>query len=154
MFDKLLPKCIDHTYHGQKLALWLYAVVVLVKILQSVSVLFDGYSIAMSADGIPLHAYTPTAAQTIVAIFSVASLYRLLLCLICVAVLLRYRSIVTSMLGLLAVEYLGRELIFHFIPLVRNGTPPGPIVNLMLFILTLVALALSLWNRVNRRAQG
>ena len=90
LLDKFLPKCIDNKYRGQKLALWLFAVVVVVKILQSVSVLSDAYSIAMYADGIPLDTYAPAAAQTVVAIFAVASLYRLLICVVCVLVLVRY----------------------------------------------------------------
>ena len=154
MLDKFLPKRIDNKYRGHKLALWLFAVVVVVKILQSVSVLSDAYSIAMYADGIPLDTYPRAAAQTVVAIFAVASLYRLLICVVCVLVLVRYRSIVTFMLALLAVEYLGREFIFHFVPLVRTGTPPGPVVNLVLFALTVVGLALSLWSRGNRKTQA
>ena len=70
MFNTLLPQRIDNSYSGQKLAIWLFAVVVFVKMLQSVFVIFVGDSIVRSADGIPLETYTPEAAQTVVAVFA------------------------------------------------------------------------------------
>jgi hypothetical protein len=54
------------------------------------------------------------------------------------------------MLALLAFDYLARQMTLHFIPLVRTGTPPGSVVNLLLFSLTIVGLALSLWHQGNR----
>jgi hypothetical protein len=74
MFDRLLPKPIDNTYSGSKIALWLFGLVVFVHILQSVVVIVNGHSIAQSADGIPLETYPAAAAQTILAIFMVSSL--------------------------------------------------------------------------------
>lgn len=41
MFDRLLPQPIDNTYRGHRLALWLLALVVSVKIVQSVLVIFE-----------------------------------------------------------------------------------------------------------------
>ena len=147
MFDKILPQRIDNTYRGHKLALWFFAVILLVKILQSLFVMFNGYSTLMSADGIPLDTYAPAAAQTIVAIWALSGLERLIISLLCVLVLVRYRSLITFMYALLAFDYLARQLILHFVPVVRTGTSPGPVVNLVLFFLTIVGLALSLRNR-------
>jgi hypothetical protein len=144
MFNKLLPQRIDNTYRGHKLALWLFALVVSVKILQSLFVIFNGYSVVRSADGIPLDTYTPTGAQTVVAMFAISGLSRLIISLLCVLALVRYRSVIPFMFVLLALDYLSRQLILHFVPLVRTGTPPGPVVNLILFSLSIVGLALSL----------
>jgi hypothetical protein len=154
MIKKLLPQCIDNTYRGHKLALWLFALVVSVKILQSLLVIFNSYSVVKSADGIPLETYTPAGAQTVVAVFALSGLSRLIISLLCVLVLVRYRSVITFMFALLALDYLARELILHFIPLVRTGSPPGPLVNLILFSLTIVGLALSLWSQGNLEAQA
>jgi len=52
MFDKLFPQPIDNTYRGYKVALWLFGLVVGVMIIQSVFVIFNGYSTIMNADGI------------------------------------------------------------------------------------------------------
>ena len=147
MLDKLFPQPIDNKYSGSKIALWLLGLIVFIHTLQSVMVLVNGYSIAQSADGIPLETYPAAAAQTILAIFMTASLRRMIISLICAVVLFRYRSAVPLMFVVLGVSYLGGQVIFQFVPLVRVGTPPGVIMNLVLFGLTVVGLALSLWRR-------
>jgi glucan phosphoethanolaminetransferase (alkaline phosphatase superfamily) len=147
MFDRLFPQPIDNRYSGSKIALWLFGLIVFVHILQSVMVIVNGHSIAQSADGLPLETYPAAAAQTIVAIFTVSSLRRLIISLICAVVLFRYRSAVPLMFVVLGLSYLGGQVIFHFIPIVRVGTPPGIVVNLIMFGLTIVGMALSLWRR-------
>ncbi len=153
MINQFLPGQIDNTYRGYKLALWFFALVVLMKALQGLIVIFDGYSVAGSADGIPLDTYAPQAAQTVVALFALSGLSRLIMCLLCVLAFLRYRSAVPLMFALLGIDYLARQLVLYFVPIVRTGTVPGPIINLALFFLTIVGLALSLWRRSNLEAQ-
>src|SRR5437773_3199187 len=150
MFDRLLPQPIDNPYRGYKVALWLFGLVVGVRITQSLLVIFNGYSTARDADGIPLDTYTPAAAQTVVALFAQGSLWRLTFCLLCVLVLVRYRSAIPLMFTLLLVNYLAGQLILQFVPVIRTGTPPGPIVNLIMFALMIVGLALSLRSRGTR----
>ena len=147
MFNQLLPQPIDNIYRGRKLALWLFMLVVSVKILQCLLVFFNGYSVIMSADGIPLNTFTPESAQTVVAVWALLGFSRLLIYLLCVLVLVRYRAAVPLMFALLILEYLGRELILRFIPLMRTGAPLGPFVNLILFALTIGGIALSLWGQ-------
>jgi hypothetical protein len=147
VFDKLLPQPNDNSYRGYKVALWLFGLVVGVKIVQSLAVIFNGYGTARDADGIPVDTYSPEAAQQIVALFAQGSLWRLTFGLLCVLVLVRYRSAVPLMFVLLLLNYLASQLIFQFVPLTRTGTPPGPYVNFGLFALTIVGLMLSLRNR-------
>ena len=147
MFDKLLPQPIDNTYSGSKIALWLFGLIVSVQILQSVMVILNGQMTAQSADGIPLETYPAAAAQTILAIFMISSLRRLIISLICAVVLFRYRSAVPLMFVVLGLSSLGGQLILQFVPIVRVGTPPGVIMNLIMFGLIIVGLALSLLGR-------
>ena len=147
MFDRLLPRPIDNTYSGSKIALWLFGLIVFVHVLQSVLVIVNGYSTAQSADGIPLETYPAAAAQTILAIFMLASLRRLIISLMCAVVLFRYRSAVPLMFVVLGLSYLGGQVILQFVTIVRVGTPPGVVVNLIMFGLTVVGLVLSLWRR-------
>jgi hypothetical protein len=153
MFNSLLPRQIDNTYHGHKVALWLFGLIVTVRIIQSLVILFNGYSVVMSADGIPLDTYPPAAAQTIVAMFGLSAVSRLFILLLCVLVLVRYRSAVPFMFAFLALSYLAGQLFLQFVPTVRTGTPRGPLVNLVLFALMIIGLALSLWRRGNLQAQ-
>jgi hypothetical protein len=153
MVNRFLPRPIDNTYGGHRLALWLFGLAVSLKILQSLFVIFNGYSVVTSADGIPLDTYTPASAQTVVAVSALSGLSRLVVCLLCVLVLARYRSAIPFMLALLVLEILARELILHFDPIIRTGTPPAPFVNLIVLALLIVGLVLSLWNQGNRRAK-
>ena len=154
MFDKLLPQPIDNTYSGSKIALWLFGLIVFVQILQSVMVIVNGHLVAQSADGIPLENYPAAAAQTILAIFTVSALRRLIISLICAVVLFRYRSAVPLMFVVLGLSYLGGQVIFQFVPIVRVGIPPGVVMNLIMFGFTIVGLALSLWRRSGSHVVG
>ena len=147
MFDKLLPQRIDNTYRGYRVALWLFGLVVGMMTAQSVLVIFNGYSTVMNADGIPLDTYPPAAAQTIVAVFALRSLLRLIIALLCVLVLVRYRRAIPFMFVILVLNFLAIQLILQFIPMVRTGTPPGTIVNRIMFALMIIGLALSLRTR-------
>jgi len=151
MVNELLPKRIDNTYRGAKLAPWLFALLLLLKTVISLNSIFNGYSVATSADGIPLDTFPPGAAQTIVSDFALWGLSQFMLCLLGILVLARYRSMIPFMFALLLLEYSSRKLILHFLPVVKIGTPPGFYVNLILLTLMIVGLALSLWSRGNRQ---
>lgn len=150
MFGQLLPPRIDNTYRGRKLALWLFGIVVTVRILQSLVVIFNGHYVVQSADGVPIETFTPPAAQTVVALFELSALSRLFIFLLCVLTLVRYRSVIPFMFAFLIAYYLSGQLLLQFVPIVRVGTPRGPLVNLVLFFLLVIGLALSLWNRDDR----
>jgi hypothetical protein len=150
MVKRFFPQPIDNKYSGSKFALWLLGLIVFIHITQSVMIIVNGHSIAQSADGIPLDTYPAAAAQTILAIFAIAALRRLIISLICGVVLFRYRSAVPLMFVVLGLNYLGGQVILEFIPMVRVGTPPGVVVNLLMFAMTIVGLALSLWRRPQR----
>ena len=145
--SRLFPRRIDNTYSGSKIALWIFGLIVALRITQSVMIIFNGPSTVQSADGVPLETYPAAAAQTIVAMFALSSVNRLIIALICVVVLVRYRSAVPMMFLVLGLSYLGGQLILQFIPIVRVGTPPGVVVNLTFFGLTIVGFVLSLWRR-------
>jgi len=149
MLKQLLPRQVDNTYHGRKLALWLFAVVVLMKLLMSLNSIFNGRYVATSADGIPLDTFTPAAAETVVALFAIWAVAQLIICLLCMVVLARYRAMIPLLFTFLLLEHLGRKLSLQFIPIVRTGTPPGFIVNLLLLALIVAGLILSLWSHGN-----
>lgn len=154
MFDQLLPQSLDNRYRGHRLGIWLFGLVVLVKVAQSLAVIFNGASVITSADGIPLDTYAPASAQTVVAVWALSGLYRLVFATLCVLVWVRYRAAIPLLFALLALEHVGRQLVLHFNPLVRTGSPPGPLVHLVVFVLTIVGLALSLRRRGDREGEA
>ena len=150
MIRRLLPASIDNTYRGHGLALWLFGLLVFLRTAMGVNSILKGRSILTSADGIPLDTYPPAAAQTLVSLFALLGLSNLVLCLLGILVLVRYRSMVPLMFALLLTEHLGRRLVLYLLPVERTGRPPGFYINLALLALILAGLALSLWKRGNR----
>ena len=153
MLNQLLPRHVDNTYHGYKLALWLFGLVVFMKASISLNAIFNGRLVASSADGIPLDTFTPAGAQAVISLFAAWGLSQFVICLLCTLVLARYRALVPFMFGLLLVEHLSRRLIFQVMPIVRTGAPPGFFVNLALLTLMVVGLALSLRSHDNLQAK-
>ena len=144
ILNALLPPAIDNTYRGQKIALWIFGVILLLKTVMSVNSIINGYAVASTADGIPLATYPASATQTIVALFALFGLSHFTICAICTVVLIRYRSAVPLMFLTLLLEHATRRLIVHGIPIVRTGSPPAVYVNSTLLALMVVGLALSL----------
>src|SRR5712691_3030129 len=135
MFNQLLPQRIDNTYRGHKVALWLFALLLFMRVAMSLNSIFNGYLVASSADGIPLDTFTSLAARTVVSLFALLGLSNFVICLLCIVVPARYRSMIPFMFALLLLEFLSRRVILHFKPIIRTGTPPGLYVNLVLLAL-------------------
>ena len=148
MLDVLWPRQADNTYRGSRIALWLLGFVLFVKVAQSVSIFIDPAAVARDADGIPLATYPVDAAGTIVALFVLTSIDRVLIAFLGVAVIARYRSLLPLLLTVLVVQDAGKRIILHeLMPVARVGSPIGPYVNLALLGLLVVALVLSLRRR-------
>ncbi|HSE64766.1 MAG TPA: hypothetical protein VLG15_14245 [Thermoanaerobaculia bacterium] len=154
MLSRLLPPTIDNTYRGHRLAIWVLALLVLLKTIMSLNSIFNGYDVASSADGIPLDTYPPAAARTIVTLFALLGLGHFVLCALGVLVLVRYRSMIPFLFALLLLEHLSRRLILYVIPIVRVGRPPGFAVNVILLVLMIVGLVLSLRRGAEFRASA
>ena len=125
----------------------------LLKLGVGLGTVFNGRQAAGSADGIPLDSYTPAAADALVTLFAVWGLAQLVICLLCVLALIRYRAMIPLLFSLLLVEHLGRRLVLYLLPIARNGTPPGFVINLVLSIVLIVGLVLSLRSRDNNQAR-
>jgi hypothetical protein len=147
MLNRLLPRQFDNNYHGSKVALGLFGLLLLLKVVMGINSIFNTDSVAKFADGIPLDAFPPAAAESIVALFARVGIANLMICLLGLVVLLRYRDMVPLMFALLLLEHLARGLMLLILPVVRIGTPAGFYVNLVLLIVMLAGLVLSLFSR-------
>ncbi|MGD0859128.1 MAG: hypothetical protein ABR912_07390 [Terracidiphilus sp.] len=144
MLQAFLPQHADNAYSGHKLALWIFAVVTFMRTLISLNSCLNARTTVKYADGIPIHTYPSAAEQTVASLFSLLGFYSFIICLMCVLVLIRYRSLVPVMFALLLLQSIGGRLIPHFLPIIRTGTPPGIFVNWVLLALMVVGLALSI----------
>jgi len=154
MLRRLFPQRIDNTYRGHRLALWLFALLVLMKGGIGLGTIFNGRSAAISADEIPLDTFTPAGEQAFVSIFAAWGLSQLMLNLIGLLVLVRYRAMVPFMFALLLLEHLSRRLIFWILPIARTETPPGVFVNVLFVVVMIVGLVLSLPSQDNLEPKG
>ena len=50
-------------------------------------------------------------------------------------------------------DFRGRKLVLYFLPVVRIGTPPGSVINLVILFLMMVGLLLSLRRQGSLPAQ-
>jgi hypothetical protein len=147
MLENFLPRVADNMYRGHKLALWILGVVVLMKMAMSLNSIFNGRLVAQKADGLPLDSYPAAAAGTILALLALWAFAHLILSLLGILALVRYRSLVPFVFVLLLIEHLGRKAIIQTIPIARSVSAPASAINLALVALMIVGLALSLWKR-------
>lgn len=152
MLSRLFPPRIDNDYRGYRIALVLFGLVVFVRIAIGFGSIFNGYTAATGPDGIPLDTFPPAASQTIVSLFAMLGLSRLLLGLLCVLALIRYRGMVPLLFIVLLAEQLGRQLIVTYLPIPRVGEPPVSVIHWVLLALIVGGLALSLIPRDRAKA--
>jgi hypothetical protein len=147
MLGTLLPRRIDNSYSGHRVALWLFAAIVFVKTSIGLSTIFNGRYAATTADGILLDSFSPAGTQAFLTMFAVWGLAQAMIGLLCIVVLFRYRGLVPFMFALLLLEHLARRLIFFVMPVARATDAPGLWINLALAAMLLVGLLLSLRNQ-------
>ena len=151
MNSRFLPRYIDNQYRGHRLALWFFWVVIIMRALQGLSIIIAGPAIVRDADGIPIETFPTGASQSIVALFVLSGFSRLVFSLLGVFTFIWYRSAVTFVFAVLALDQLGKEMLLYVYPLLRVGNPMGPKVNLGLLVLTLFGLALSITGKRNKK---
>lgn len=115
--------------------------------------MFDGHTVAVSADGIALSAFTLAGAQTVVLMFAMWGIAQLAVCFFGAVVLFRYRALASPMFAALLFELVCRRVVSHFMPIAGAGPAPASWVNVPLLVLTIVGFVLSLIN-VDSRARS
>jgi hypothetical protein len=104
--------------------------------------------VAKTADGIPLETFGAEAASTVMLLFASWGLILLVLSLLGIVVLIRYRAMVPLMYLLLSIEQIGRKGLSLANPIVRavetEGIPLGVLINWGVMAALVIGLALSL----------
>jgi hypothetical protein len=149
--NPILPRSADNNYRGHPLGPWFFGLVVLLKAGVGVDAIVNGAAMAGLGDGIALGAMAPGGSRAVVSLFAVWGFTHLVVCLMCLGVLARYRTLIPCMFALLLLEHAGRRLVLHFLPLAAAG-PAGASPGISPFpygfaVLIAVGLALSLTGR-------
>ncbi len=144
MFSRIFPRQLDNAYGGHRLAIWMLAAIVIVRLIQGVNSTLLSRFLAVSADGIPLYSYSPAAAQTIVSTIALLGFQMLVLPAQGVVVLIRYRAMIPFMYLLLLFQQLGQKAVLLFHPIARTGASganAGSVVVLAILAMTVVGFA-------------
>ena len=158
MLGRLFPKQIDNTYRGSWVAIWLLIPVLLLKLTIGVNVMginpwVSNRDVIIKADGVPLDTFSREVQEIVIFLFASWGLGLVLLCVFCVAALIRYRAMIPFVILVLTVEQIGRKAI-GALTLSPSGSSDHPSIGAMInwgFSAALViALALSLTTRRDR----
>ena len=155
MLERLFPKQFDNIYRGYWLGFWLLAPVLLARLAIGVNSTFNGRTVAASADGIPLDTYGTSAADTVVALFALSGFSFILLSLLGILAMLRYRAMIPLVYLLLLLQQLGNRALILLHPIARSGVATaqlGSAFVLGILALTLIGFFLSLLRRDKRTA--
>ena len=147
MLNRIFPERIDNNYRGHKLALLVFVPITFMTIAISLVHIFYTDGGAQSISTIPLDTYTAGAAQNAIALFSRMGLDQLLLGLLFVLVLFRYRAMIPLMYVLIVVHYIVEEGIVYMKPLALIGTSGASTPALVLTVLSISGLVLSLLEK-------
>ena len=151
MIGRLFPQQLDNRFEGHRAALWLLGVYVALKLAMSANSIFNTASVAAGADGIPLDRFGPAAAQEVLTLFALVALGQLMLAILGVVALVRYRAIAPLLFVLLLGEAICRRLIVWSFAAERTAQGAGGwYINIGLLALLAAGLALSMIPRSAR----
>ena len=150
MLERLFPRSADNDYRGSALALWAFYPITAVTIVRSLIHVFRHDGGAQSIATIPLDAYTPEGASTVILIFALWGLSQLLVGFVYAVVLWRYRSLLPLMYLLFVVEWTGRLALGYWKPIETEQTAPGAVGNLIFPVVGVILLWLSLRTPATR----
>lgn len=147
MLGNILPKSFDNTYRGSWIAIWLLAPALLMKTLIGVNI--SGLNpwvstrfVITKADGVPLDTFSPQAQEIIVFMSASWGLGLLLLCVLTLLALIRYRAMLPFAILLLATEQIGRKILTAAILPPGDPFRFGSLINWGFSIALVIALIL------------
>ena len=140
----VLPKEINNTYQGRKIALYLFYLFTILTLVRSLIHVFAPDGGAQTIATIPLDSFSNEGASAVILIFSLWGLSQLIMGMFYVIVCLRYKSLIPLMYLFILFEYLMRLILGVLKPIETTGTAPGAIINFIFPPLVIILFLLSL----------
>jgi len=141
---KVLPKEINNTYQGRKIALYLFYFFTIMTVVRSLIHVFAPDGGAQTIATIPLDSFSNEGASAVILIFSLWGLSQLIMGMFYVIVCLRYKSLIPLMYLFIVFEYVMRLILGVLKPIETTGTAPGAIINFIFPPLVIILFLLSL----------
>lgn len=152
MLSRIFPARVDNRFRGHVLALWLFVPLALMKVALGLAHILRADGGAQSISTMPLDTYPAGAAQNVIGLMARMGLEQLLLGLIFMLVLLRYRALIPLMYAVAVLHYLGQTAVVSMKPLALAGASGASTVHLVIGALGVVGLVLSLAGSGYRNA--
>ncbi len=144
MKEILFPKTIDNTYKGHKITKWLLYLYVFRQIGAAFTHMFTADGGAQSIASITLDAFSTEAAGSVISMFGYWGLEQLVIGLIIIAILARYKSLIPAAWLIYSIEFSGRFLLKFIMPGVpTTHTPPGVFLDYFFVPLAIIMLIVS-----------
>ena len=147
MLNRIFPDSTNDQYRGHVLAIWLFIPIVFMKIAISLLHIFSVDGGAQSVSTIPLDRYPVDAAQNIIALFSRMGLDQLLLGLIFLVVLIRYRAMLPLIYAVVLLGYLFGKGVAMLKPTITAGESGASTPAMILLMISVAGFFLSLVGR-------
>jgi hypothetical protein len=143
MLDRLFPTRADNVFEGHRAALWLFGVLIALRLVVSVNSIANTALVAAGADGIPLDRFGPEAAREVLTLFALIAVGQLASALVGLAVLIRYRALLPLLYLVSLAEQLARRLAVGMHEAATYGSRVAAYVTWTVFGLLIVGLVLS-----------
>ena len=143
MLRRVFPDCFDNLYRGHPLGRWLLYPITFVNVGIGLATIFRADSGA-AADGIPLDRYVGGGAAAVISAVALLGLAKVLMGLLAVLSLARYRSMIPLIYLLLVTDVLAHKAIGAMKPMTYLGGASAGYVVPVLIALSLAGLVLSL----------
>ena len=165
MIRKIFPARFDNQFPGCPPGLWLFVPVVLVKLAIGSNSLFNTRFVAETVDGIALSRFPSEAASAVTAFFAIWGMGQVILALLGLLALLRYRAMIPFFYLLMVIEQVGRSSVFLIHPAAQMAGPAlapsraSPTdMNAVMLIVLIIGLALSIaprhWARLGPNSES
>ena len=146
MLERLFPRRFDNRFPGYRVALWLLGLFLALKLVMSGNSILNTASVAVGADGFPLERYGGEGAAAVLMLFALQAVDQLVLTLLGVAALVRYRAMVPFVYLLLLLDQIGRRILVGSYDIERSGTSAASYIGTGLLAFLALGMLLSLFG--------
>jgi hypothetical protein len=150
MFGRLFPKTLDNAYRGHWLALVILGLLLFLRLMQTGLGLVDPVSVIRGPDGILFDTFNAPAQAAFAYVFRLLCFLNVLVCLIGLLALLRYRAMVPLVFLILLALLAGQKAIALLYPIPRAPEAFGGMIILIMAVVTLFGFVVSLLDRPKR----
>jgi hypothetical protein len=150
MLETIFPKTLNNAYRGHPIAGWLLALLSILKAGQGLQTVIDTRHVALGPDGIPVDTFSAAAANEVLGLLALLGMYVMIVPILSLIALVRYRTMIPLMYLLFIAVQLGARLINYLHADGGVAVTYGALINLGILASTCLGFILSLMNRPGR----